>query len=164
MPTTLESNLLVGDDHFAIIVSRFNDLVTRRLLDGALDTFRRHGAKDEQLTVVWAPGAFELPQLAQHLANSKKYAAIVALGAVIQGETSHHDYINHQVAAGLMHTAQETGIPVLFGVLTCENLDQALNRAGGKAGNKGTEAALAAIEMVNTLKLLSPKLETRNPK
>ncbi len=155
MPTTIESNLLVGNDHFAIIVSRFNDLVTRRLLDGALETFRRHGAKDEQLTVVWAPGAFELPQLAQHLASSKKFAAIVALGAVIQGETTHHDYINHQVAAGLMRTAQETGIPVLFGVLTCENLDQALNRAGGKAGNKGTEAALAAIEMVNTLKLLN---------
>ena len=158
MPTTIESNLLITDerDHFAIIVSRFNDLVTRRLLDGALETFRRHGAKDEQLTVVWAPGSFELPQLAQHLASSKKYAAVVALGAVIQGETTHHDYINHQVAAGLMRTAQETGIPVLFGVLTCENLDQALNRAGGKAGNKGTEAALAAIEMVNTLKLLKP--------
>jgi 6,7-dimethyl-8-ribityllumazine synthase len=156
MPTTIESNLLISDESekFAIIVSRFNDLVTRRLLDGALETFRRHGAKDEQLTVIWAPGAFELPQLAQHLANSKKFAAIVALGAVIQGETTHHDYINHQVAAGLMRTAQETGIPVLFGVLTCENLDQALNRAGGKAGNKGTEAALAAIEMVNTLKLL----------
>ena len=104
MPTTIESNLLVTDerDHFAIIVSRFNDLVTRRLLDGALETFRRHGAKDEQLTVVWAPGSFELPQLAQHLASSKKYAAIVALGAVIQGETTHHDYINHQVAAGLL--------------------------------------------------------------
>ena len=158
MPTTIESNLLITDehDHFAIIVSRFNDLVTRRLLDGALETFRRHGAKDEQLTVVWAPGSFELPQLAQHLASSKKYAAVIALGAVIQGETTHHDYINHQVAAGLMRTAQETGIPVLFGVLTCENLDQALNRAGGKAGNKGTEAALAAIEMVNTLKLLKP--------
>ena len=156
MPTTIESNLLISDESekFAIIVSRFNDLVTRRLLDGALETFRRHGAKDEQLTVVWAPGAFELPQLAQHLASSKKFAAIVALGAVIQGETTHHDYINHQVAAGLMRTAQETGIPVLFGVLTCENLDQALNRAGGKAGNKGTEAALAAIEMANTLKLL----------
>ena len=156
MPTTIESTLLVGDesDHFAIIVSRFNDLVTRRLLDGALETFRRHGAKDEQLTVVWAPGSFELPQLAQHLATSKKFAAIIALGAVIQGETTHHDYINQQVAAGLMRTAQETGIPVMFGVLTCENLDQALNRAGGKAGNKGNEAALAAIEMVNTLKLL----------
>ena len=158
MLTTIESNLLITDerDRFAIIVSRFNDLVTRRLLDGALETFRRHGAKDEQLTVVWAPGSFELPQLAQHLASSKKYAAVIALGAVIQGETTHHDYINHQVAAGLMRTAQETGIPVLFGVLTCENLDQALNRAGGKAGNKGTEAALAAIEMVNTLKLLKP--------
>ena len=152
--TMIESNLLVGDESFAIVVSRFNDLVTRRLLDGALDTFRRHGAKDEQLTVVWVPGSFELPQMAQHLAATKMLAAIIALGAVIQGETSHHDYINHQVAAGLMRTAQETGIPVLFGVLTCGDLDQALNRAGGKAGNKGTEAALAAIEMVNTLKLL----------
>ena len=159
MPT-IESNLLITDerDQFAIIVSRFNDLVTRRLLDGALETFRRHGAKDEQLTIVWAPGAFELPQLAQHLASSKKFVAVIALGAVIQGETTHHDYINHQVAAGLMRTAQETGIPVLFGVLTCENLDQALNRAGGKSGNKGTEAALAAIEMVNTLKLLKQTL------
>ncbi len=154
MLTTIESNLLVGDECFAIIVSRFNDLVTRRLLDGAVETFRRHGAKDEQLTVVWAPGSFELPQIAQLLADGKKFAAIIALGAVIQGETTHHDYINHQVAAGLMRTAQETGIPVLFGVLTCENLEQALNRAGGKVGNKGTEAALAAIEMVNTLKLL----------
>ena len=154
--TTIKSNLLIDDasEKIAIIVSRFNELVTRRLLDGALETFRRHGAKDDQLTVVWAPGSFELPQLAQHLASSQKFVAIVALGAVIQGETTHHEYINHQVAAGLMRTAQETGIPVLFGVLTCENLDQALNRAGGKAGNKGTEAALAAIEMVNTLKLL----------
>ena len=154
MPTTIESNLLVGDEQFAIIVSRFNDLVTRRLLDGALDTFRRHGAKEEQLTVVWVPGSFELPQMAQHLADTKRFAAILALGAVIQGETTHHDYINHQVAAGLMHTAQQSGIPVQFGVLTCSDLDQALNRAGGKVGNKGTECALAAIEMVNTLKLL----------
>ena len=154
MPTTIESNLLVGDEQFAIIVSRFNDLVTRRLLDGALDTFRRHGAKEEQLTVVWVPGSFELPQMAQHLADTKRFAAILALGAVIQGETTHHDYINHQVAAGLMRTAQQSGIPVQFGVLTCSDLDQALNRAGGKVGNKGTECALAAIEMVNTLKLL----------
>ena len=153
---TIESNLLINSasDQFAIIVSRFNDLVTRRLLDGATETLRRHGANENQITVVWAPGAFELPQLAQRLAESKKYAAIIALGAVIQGETTHHDYINHAVADGLMRTAQQTGVPVLFGVLTCENLDQALNRAGGKVGNKGSEAALAAIEMVNTLKLL----------
>src|SRR5688572_371326 len=107
MPTTIESKLLVGDDHFAIIVSRYNDLVTCRLLDGALETFRRHGAKDEQLTVVWVPGSFELPQMAQRLATSGKFAAICCLGAVIQGETSHHDYINQQVAAGLMRVAQE---------------------------------------------------------
>jgi 6,7-dimethyl-8-ribityllumazine synthase len=100
------------------------------------------------------PGSFELPQMAQRLAASGKFAAICCLGAVIQGETSHHDYINQQVAAGLMRVAQESGLPVLFGVLTCADLDQALNRAGGKAGNKGCEAALAAIEMVNTLKLL----------
>ncbi len=152
----IESNLLINStsDQFAIIVSRFNDLVTRRLLDGATETLRRHGANENQITVVWAPGSFELPQLAQMLAESKKYAAVITLGAVIQGETTHHDYINHAVADGLMRTAQKSGVPVLFGVLTCENLDQALNRAGGKVGNKGTEAALAAIEMVNTLKLL----------
>lgn len=147
----IEGDLLAGDDTFAIVVSRFNELVTRQLLNGALDTFRRHGVAEDRLTVVWVPGAFEIPLAADRLAKSGQFAAVCCLGAVIQGETSHHEYINHQVAQGITQTARETGVPVLFGVLTCQTLNQALDRAGGKAGNKGNEAALAAIEMVNVL-------------
>lgn len=147
----IEGDLLAGDDSFVIVVSRFNELVTRPLLNGALDTFRRHGVAEDRLTVVWVPGAFEIPLAADRLAKSGQFAAVCCLGAVIQGETSHHEYINHQVAAGITQTARETGVPVLFGVLTCQTLNQALDRAGGKAGNKGNEAALAAIEMVNVL-------------
>ena len=150
----IEGKLIAGDERYAIVVARFNDLITRRLLEGALDTFRRHGVKDDYLTVVWVPGSFELPQVADKLAKSKQYAAVCCLGAVIQGETSHHEYINHQMAGGIMRAGLESGIPVLFGVLTCASMEQALDRAGGKAGNKGTEAALAAIEMVNVLKQL----------
>ncbi len=150
----IEGKLIAGDEHYAIVVARFNDLVTKRLLEGALDTFRRHGANDDRLTVVWVPGSFELPLVADRLVKSKQYAAVCCLGAVIQGETSHHEYINHQMAAGIMRAGMESGIPVLFGVLTCSSMEQALDRAGGKAGNKGTEAALAAIEMVNLLKQL----------
>ena len=128
--------------------------MTRRLLEGALDTFRRHGVQDDHLTVVWVPGSFELPLVADRLATVRKFAAVCCLGAVIQGETSHHEYINHQMAAGIMRAGLESGFPVLFGVLTCASMEQALDRAGGKAGNKGTEAALAAIEMVNVLKQL----------
>ena len=152
--TTIEGNFLAGDDAFAIVVARFNDLVTRRLLDGALDVFRRHGVPDERLTVAWVPGSFEIPLVADRLARSGRYAAVCCLGAVIQGATTHHEYINHQVAAGLMRAGQESGIPVLFGVLTCQNMEQALDRAGGKAGNKGAESALAAIEMVSLLRQL----------
>lgn len=151
---TIEGALIAGDEHYAIVVARFNDLVTRRLLEGALDTFRRHGAPDDHLTVVWVPGSFELPFVADKLAKSRKYAAVCCLGAVIQGETSHHEYINHQMAGGIMRAGLESGVPVLFGVLTCSSMEQALDRAGGKAGNKGSEAALAAIEMVNVAKQL----------
>ena len=147
--------LAASDDEFALVVSRFNDLVGRRLLDGALDTLRRHGVSDDRITTVWVPGSFEIPLVAQRLATSGRFAAVCCLGAVIQGETDHHEYINQQVAAGIQQAAQASGIPVLFGVLTCKSLDQALNRAGGKAGNKGSEAVLAAIEMVNVLKTLT---------
>lgn len=153
----VEGQLIAGQEHYAIVVARFNDLVTRRLLEGALDTFRRHGATDDHITVVWVPGSFELPLVADKLTRTGKYAAVCCLGAVIQGETTHHEYINHQMAAGIMRAGIETGIPVLFGVLTCQSMDQALDRAGGKAGNKGCEAALAAIEMVNVLKQLPKK-------
>ena len=149
--TLIEGDLLVRDASFAIVVSRWNELITRRLLEGALETFRRHGGSEENITVLWVPGSFELPLVADQLAKSGKYQAVCCLGAVIQGSTMHHDYINHQVAAGIMRSSQESGVPVLFGVLTCETMEQAMDRAGGKVGNKGGEAALAAIEMVNLL-------------
>jgi 6,7-dimethyl-8-ribityllumazine synthase len=155
MPTTIEGRLLAGDQSYAIVVSRFNDLVTKRLLDGAVDTLRRHGADESKIVVVWVPGSFEIPLVADRLAHSGRHVAVICLGAVIQGQTTHHEYINHQVAAGIMRTAQETGIPLTFGVLTCQTMEQALDRAGGKAGNKGCEAALAAIEMVNVLNTLA---------
>jgi len=151
----IEGKLAAGDENYAIVVAKFNHLVTKRLLDGALDAFRRHGATDEKLTIVWVPGSFELPLVADRLARSRKFAAVCCLGAVVQGETSHHEYINQQMAAGLMRAGVESGVPVLFGVLTCASMEQALDRAGGKVGNKGADAALAAIEMVNVLKQLS---------
>ncbi|MCA9049221.1 MAG: 6,7-dimethyl-8-ribityllumazine synthase [Planctomycetaceae bacterium] len=140
---------------FAIVVSRFNDLITRRLVDGACDTIVRHGGTAEKIDVVWVPGSFEIPLTAQRLAATSRYSAVICLGAVIQGSTSHHEYINSQVAAGIMHVMRESGIPVTFGVITCESMDQALDRAGGKVGNKGTEAALAAIELISVLKKIT---------
>jgi len=151
MPNFVEGNLLASPVQVAIVVSRFNDLVTERLLAGAVDTFRRHGITDDMITVVRVPGSFEIPLIAKRLAESGKFAAVVCLGAVIQGETSHHEYINHPMAAAIMQAALSSGIPVTFGVLTCQSMDQALDRAGGKAGNKGIEASLAAIEMINLL-------------
>jgi 6,7-dimethyl-8-ribityllumazine synthase len=155
MATELIGQLTAADMSFAIVVSRFNDLITRRLMDGAIDTIVRHGGSTEKVTVVWVPGSFEIPLAASKLATSGKYSAVICLGAVIQGSTSHHEYINSQVAAGVMNAMRESGIPVTFGVITCESMDQALDRAGGKVGNKGHEATLAAIEMVNVLKKIS---------
>lgn len=134
-----------------MVVSRYNVEVTQRLLDGARVTFREYGFPDGQIQVDWVPGAFELPLAALMLAKSGQYAGIVCLGAVIQGETTHHDYINHQVAAGIMQAGLQTGIPIAFGVLTCQTLELALDRAGGKAGNKGVEATRAALEMAHLL-------------
>lgn len=154
MTTVIEGNLLAGDDRAAIVVSRFNDLVTERLLEGAVSTLKRHGLSDDRITVVRVPGAFELALPAHRLANSGTFTMVICLGAVIQGETTHHDYINHQTAAGILQASISSGIPVTFGVLTCENLEQALNRAGGKAGNKGIEAALAALESASLLRAM----------
>ena len=151
MPTVLEGTLLTGNVRVAIVVSRFNELVTERLLAGALDTFRRHGLPEDRVTVVRVPGSFEIPLPAKRLAESGQFAAVVCLGAVIQGETSHHEYINHPMASAIMHASLSSGVPVAFGVLTCQSMDQALDRAGGKSGNKGIEASLAAIEMINLL-------------
>jgi 6,7-dimethyl-8-ribityllumazine synthase len=150
-----EGDLIAGEsDSYAIVAARFNDLVVKRLVEGALDTYRRHGVASERISIAWVPGSFELPVAADRMAKSGQFAAVVCLGAVIQGQTTHHEYINQQTAAGIMRTSQETGVPVLFGVLTCQSMEQALDRAGGKAGNKGSEAALAAIEMVNLLRKL----------
>lgn len=140
------------EDCFAVVVSRYNDEITRRLLDGAQAALRDHGFPDEQIRIEWVPGAFELPLAALTLARTDRYAAVICLGAVIQGETQHHEYINHQVAAGIMQAGLQTGVPVAFGVLTCPTWELALDRAGGKAGNKGTEAALAALEMARLLR------------
>lgn len=155
MPTVLEGSLMLGDDRAAIVVARFNDLITERLLAGALDTLLRHGLTDDRITVVRVPGSFELPLAAQRLANSGQFTLVVCLGAVIQGETTHHEYINHQMAAGILQASLSSGIPVTFGVLTCQSLDQALDRAGGKSGNKGVEATLAAIEMSNLMRTMT---------
>jgi 6,7-dimethyl-8-ribityllumazine synthase len=156
MSEVIEGTLVATPaQRFAIIVARWNELVTLRLLEGAIDTLVRHGAARESLTVIRVPGSFELPLAAQVAAKSNKYHAVICLGAVIQGQTTHHEYINHQVAAGLTQASQDSGVPVLFGVLTCQTMEQALDRAGGKAGNKGTEAALAAIEMVNLLERMT---------
>lgn len=152
MANTIQGELLVRDDSFGIVVSRFNDLITDRLLDGAIDTITRHGGSEDRITVVRVPGSFEIPLAAKALVEHQKCSAVICLGAVIQGETTHHDYINHQVAAGIMNLSQSAMVPVTFGVLTCQTLEQAMNRAGGKVGNKGNEAALAAIEMLSVLR------------
>ncbi len=162
MPQVLSGRLIAGSESYAIVVARFNDLITQRLLDGAVDTLLRHGVSDEQITVAWVPGSFEIPLAADRLAKTGKYAAIICLGAVIQGQTTHHEYINHQVAAAIMELNHQHDMPVTFGVLTCQSMEQALDRAGGKAGNKGHEATLAAIEMVQLLKTIGP-LKTNGP-
>lgn len=151
MPKNISGTLLCSDRSFAVVVSRFNDLITSRLVDGACDAIVRHGGDMEKIDVVHVPGSFEIPLAAHKLAASGRYAAVICVGAVIQGETTHHEYINSQVAAGIMSIARETGVPVTFGIITCGSMEQALDRAGGKVGNKGEEAALAAIEMINLL-------------
>lgn len=143
------------DDRFAIVVSRYNAEITERLREGAVATFREAGLPESQVRVEYVPGAFELPLAALALAKSGKYAGVVCLGAVIQGETTHHDYINHQVAAGIMQAGLQTGVPVAFGVLTCQTWELALDRAGGKSGNKGVEAARAVLEMADLMRRLS---------
>jgi len=139
---------------FGVVVSRFNELITRRLLEGALDILWRHGVKDDDVDVVWTPGAFEVPLVAQKLAASARYDAVVALAAVIRGSTPHFDYIAKEVSKGLAEVALKTGVPVAFGVITADTLEQAVERAGTKAGNKGADAARSAIEMANLLKQL----------
>lgn len=139
---------------FAVVVSRFNDFVSAKLLEGAIDTLLRHGASQDDLTVVKVPGAFEIPLIAGKLAGSGKFDAVICTGAVIRGGTPHFDYVAAEVSKGIAAVGLESGIPVTFGVLTTDNLEQAIERSGSKAGNKGAEAAMAAIEVVNVLKQL----------
>ena len=152
MPTFIEGNLIAADAHFAIVVSRFNEFITEQLLTGALDALQRHGADLDNVTVARCPGSFEAPLVIQKLAETGRYDAIINLGAVIRGATAHFDYVAGQSASGATSTSLQTGIPVLFGVLTTDTIEQAIERAGTKAGNKGAEAAVAAIEMVNLLR------------
>ena len=136
------------------MAARFNDFVVTKLVDGAVDALLRHGASEKNLELVRVPGAFDMPLVVRRLAQSKRYDAIVALGAVIKGETAHFDFVAGECASGVARAALDSGVPVGFGVLTCETFEQAIDRAGGKAGNKGAEAALAALEMSNLLKRL----------
>jgi 6,7-dimethyl-8-ribityllumazine synthase len=153
-PKIIEGELLVRDLRFAVVMSRFNDFVVEPLLRGALDALKRHGATDKQIEIVRVPGAFDLPIVARKLALSRRYEALIALGAVIRGQTPHFDYVAGECASGLARIALETGVPIAFGVLTTDTVEQAVDRAGGKAGNKGADAALAALEMANLLRRL----------
>ena len=150
MGKTIEGKLDASGLKFAVVVSRFNELVSKGLLEGAMDCLRRHGATDENIDVAWAPGAFEIPLVAKKLA-AKKYSAIICLGAVIRGGTPHFDYVASEASKGIAKVSLDTGVPVIFGILTTDNLEQALERAGAKPGNKGFAAAMSAIELANVV-------------
>lgn len=141
-----KKNMKVG-----IVASRFNEFITSKLLGGALDGLVRHGVEEKNITTAWIPGAFEIPVIAKKMAQTGKYDAVICVGAVIRGSTTHYDYVCNEVSKGIAHVSLETGIPVLFGILTTENIEQAIERAGTKAGNKGYDCALSAIEMVNVI-------------
>ena len=151
MAKIIEGKLIATGKKFAIVASRFNDFITKRILDGAKDTLFRHGTKDTDLTIVWVPGSFEISLTALKLAKSKKYNAMISLGTRIRGETPHFDYIASQVSRGANQIMLTTGVPVAFGIITADSLEQAIQRAGAKEGNKGSQAALSAIEMANLL-------------
>lgn len=149
-----EGRLVAGDEKFCIIIARFNDFIGSKLLDGAIDELKRHGVKEENIDVVKVPGAFEIPVVAQKTAKSGKYNAVITLGAVIKGSTPHFDYVSAEVSKGVASVSLQTGVPVIFGVLTTDNIEQAIERAGTKSGNKGSDAAKTAIEMANLMKAI----------
>ncbi|WP_353893838.1 6,7-dimethyl-8-ribityllumazine synthase [Proteinivorax hydrogeniformans] len=146
-----EGNLVAKGQKFGIVVGRFNEFIGSKLLSGALDGLKRHGVNEEDIEIAWAPGAFELPLVAKKMAKSKKYAGVICLGAVIRGATPHFDYVSSEVTKGVASTSLELDIPIIFGVLTTDTIEQAIERAGTKAGNKGFEAATTVIEMANLL-------------
>ena len=151
---TLEGKVVAEGIRIGIVVARFNEFITSRLLGGAIDGLVRHGMSEEDVDVAWVPGAFEIPLIAKKMAKSGKYDAVIALGAVIRGSTSHYDYVCNEVSKGVAAASMESGVPVMFGVVTTENIEQAIERAGTKAGNKGYDCALGAIEMVNLIRTM----------
>ncbi|MDB6086832.1 MAG: ribH [Gammaproteobacteria bacterium] len=153
-PRTIEGELLARDLRFAFVAARFNDFVVEPLIRGATDVLKRHGATEKQIEIVRVPGAFDMPIVVRKLALSRRYDALIALGAVVRGQTPHFDYVAGECASGLARIALETGVPVAFGVLTTDTMEQAVDRAGGKGGNKGADAALVAMEMANLLRRL----------
>lgn len=154
MANVIQGNLTTNNEKFCIIISRFNEFIGSKLLSGAIDELVRHGIKEETIDVIWTPGAFEIPVIAKKVAKLGKYNAVITLGAVIKGSTGHYDFVASEVSKGIAQVSLETGVPVIFGVLTTDNLEQAIERAGTKAGNKGSEAAKTAIEMANLMQLL----------
>lgn len=154
MPRIVEANLIAEGKKFAIVVSRFNDFITERLVGGAVDALVRCGGKDDDIDVVKVPGAFEIPLIAKKMAQKKKYDAVICLGAVIRGATPHFDYVSAEVSKGIAMVSIESEIPVIFGIITTDTLEQAIERAGAKAGNKGFSAAMAAVEMANLLETI----------
>ena len=151
MPRVLQGQKQQADGRFAIVVSRYNETITSKLLDGALETLASQGVDDAHVVVAWVPGAWEIPLVAKRLVQTGGYAAVLCLGAVIRGETTHDQYINQQLSNSLGELAMDSGVPVAFGVLTCNSMEQAIHRAGGNVGNKGVECAEAALEMVHLL-------------
>ncbi|MFD0958767.1 6,7-dimethyl-8-ribityllumazine synthase [Paenibacillus chungangensis] len=154
MANVFEGNLISSGLKYGVVVGRFNEFISSKLLGGALDAFKRHGADEEDVDVAWVPGAFEIPLIAQKMAESGKYDAVITLGAVIRGSTPHFDYVCNEAAKGVAAVNLKTGVPTIFGVLTVDSIEQAIERAGTKAGNKGYEAAVTAIEMANLTKQL----------
>ena len=152
----LEGKLTAEGLHIGIVAARFNEFITNKLVSGAIDALTRHGASTENMTMAWVPGAFEIPLAAQKMANSGKFDAVICLGAVIRGSTPHFDYVSNEVTKGVAHVGLQTGVPTAFGVLTTDTIEQAIERAGTKAGNKGFDAAMTAIEMANLLKSWEP--------
>jgi 6,7-dimethyl-8-ribityllumazine synthase len=151
---TFEGTLTPPSGKIALVAARFNQFIVQKLVDGAREGLLSHGVKEDSIDLVWVPGSFEIPAVAKRLAESKKYAAVICLGAVIKGETDHYEYVAGNAAGGVAQVALSTGVPVIFGIITCQTVEQAMDRAGGKAGNKGFDAALAALEMANLLKQL----------
>ena len=147
----MQGNLVAKEVKIGIVAARFNEFITSKLLSGAQDALVRHDVKDDNIDVAWVPGAFEIPLIADKMAKSGKYDAVICLGAVIRGNTSHYDYVCSEVSKGIAHVSLESGIPVMFGVVTTENIEQAIERAGTKAGNKGFDVAVGAIEMINLI-------------